>query len=93
MNRANKSKFYLSDDSRPKCVNGKCMEKDGTHFCRCDLGWQHKACDTCVPYWDCPYKYNGTVAANAACEKPNECFCPTGTTDPNNLCEKTFTPQ
>ena len=62
------------------------MEKDGTHFCRCNLGWQGEACNACVPYWECPYKGDG------ACEKPNECRCPTGTRDPDDLCESFFTP-
>ena len=70
----------------PACAKdqGQCMEKDGTHFCRCKLGWQGEACDKCVPYWECPYKGDG------ACEKPNECFCPTGTDDPEGLCDKFF---
>ena len=72
--------------SSPVCVNGKCMEKNGTHFCRCNLGWQKEACDACVPYWDCPYKGEG------ACEKSNECRCPNDTSDPDGLCESFFTP-
>ena len=62
------------------------MEEDGTHFCRCNIGWQRESCDDCVPYWECPYKGEG------ACEKPNECRCPTSTSDPDGLCESFFTP-
>ena len=71
--------------SSPVCVHGKCMENDGTHFCKCNLGWHEEACDACVPYWKCPYQGEG------ACKKPNECRCLVGTSDPVGLCESFFT--
>ena len=41
---------------RPSCVHGTCMVGlNGTdNFCLCEMGWKSEACNSCVPYWQCP---------------------------------------
>ena len=42
---------------------------------------ENAACNTCVPYWECPYQ------GKEACKLPNECYCPEKTPDPHQLCK------
>jgi len=66
----------------PSCVHGTCMIGiNGTdNFCLCEMGWKSEACNSCVPYWQCPNQEKN------ACLLPNECHCPEDTQDPKGLC-------
>merc|ERR1711862_962978 len=44
----------------------------GENQCICETGWKSKACDECVPYWNCPNQ------GKDACNLPNECLCHNG---------------
>ena len=62
------------------------LELNGRNGCACDIGWMGEKCDTCVPYWSCPYKITdpndvaGIAENGLACEEPNQCWCRIGST-------------